>query len=124
METGITKGYCLVIGAERGRLAYELAQRTELTIVGVESDTEKIRTARLALDAAGIYGERVTIDQGELSALPYSNYFANLIVSDSLLLNGQIPDELGKLARHIKPCGGVICLGMPSNAPGKNNNIF
>ncbi|MHC4641112.1 MAG: outer membrane protein assembly factor BamB family protein, partial [Planctomycetota bacterium] len=124
METGITKGYCLVIGAEQGRLAYQLAKRTELTIVGVEPDAEKVRAARLALDAAGLYGERVTIDQGELSALPYSNYFANLIVSDSLLLNGQIPDELGKVARHIKPCGGVICLGMPSNAPGKNNNIY
>ena len=124
METGVKKGYCLVIGAERGRLAYQLAKRTELTIIGVEPDAEKVRAAKLALDAAGFYGERVIIDQGELSVLPYSNYFANLIVFDSLLLNGKIPDELGKLARHIKPCGGVICLGMPSNAPGKNNNIY
>ena len=124
METGVKKGYCLVIGAEHGRLAYQLAKRTELTIIGVEPDAEKVRAARLALDAAGVYGERVTIDQGELSVLPYSNYFANLIVFDSLLLNGKIPDELGKLAQHIKPCGGVICLGMPSNAPGKNNNIY
>lgn len=131
METGVTKGYCLVIGAERGRLAYQLAKRTKLTIIGVEPDAEKVRAARLALDAAGLYGERVTIDQGELSALrkesqglPYSNYFANLIVSDSLLLTGKIPNELGKLTRHLKPCGGAICLGMPSNAPGKNNNIY
>ncbi|MGB2808732.1 MAG: PQQ-binding-like beta-propeller repeat protein [Sedimentisphaerales bacterium] len=124
MKTGVGKGYCLVIGAEHGRLAYQLAKRTELTIIGVEPDAEKVRAARLALDAAGVYGKRVTIDQGELSVLPYSNYFANLIVFDSLLLNGKIPDELGKLARHIKPCGGVICLGMPSNAPGKNNNIY
>ncbi len=124
METGVRKGYCLVIGAEQGRLAYQLAKRTELTIIGVEPDEEKVRAARLALDASGLYGERVTIDQGDISALPYSNYFANLIVSDSLLLNGKIPDELGKLARHIKPCGGVICLGMPSNAPGKNNDIY
>ena len=124
METAVTKGYCLVVGAEKGRLAYELAKRTELTIVGVEPDAEKVKAARLALDAAGLYGERVTIDQGELSALPYSNYFANLIVFDSLLLNGKIPGEPGKLARHIKPCGGVICLGMPPNAPGKNNEIY
>ena len=124
METGITKGYCLVVGAEQGRLAYELAKRTELTIVGVESDAEKVRQARLALDAAGLYGERVVIDQGDISSLPYSNYFANLIVFDSLLLNGKIPNELEKLARHLKPCGGVICLGMPPNAPGKNNEIY
>jgi outer membrane protein assembly factor BamB len=124
METAVTKGYCLVVGAEQGRLAYELAKRTELTIIGVEPDAEKVRAARLALDKAGLYGERITIDQGELSKLPYSNYFANLIVFDSLLLNGKIPEELGKLARHLKPCGGAICLGMPSNAPGKNSDIY
>lgn len=124
METGVRKGYCLVIGAEQGRLAYQLAKHTELTIIGVEPDVEKVRAARLALDAAGLYGERVIIEEGKLSELPYSNYFANLIVSDSLLLNGKIPEELGKLARHLKPCGGAICLGMPSNAPGKNNEIY
>jgi outer membrane protein assembly factor BamB len=58
----------------------------------------------------------VTIDQGDLSALPYSNYFANLVVSDSFILTGQIPGDAGELARHIKPCGGTICLGVPANA--------
>ncbi len=117
METGVTKGYCLVVGAERGRLAYELARRTNLTIIGVEPDPQKVHAARVALDAAGLYGARVTIDQGDLSALPYSNYFANLVVSDSLILTGQIQADLAKLARHIKPCGGVICLGVPAKAP-------
>ena len=117
MESGVTKGYCLVVGAERGRLAYELARRTNLTIIGVEPDSQKVQAARLALDAAGLYGQRVTIDQGDLSALPYSNYFANLIVSDSFILTGQIPGDPAKLARHIKPCGGVICLGVPAKVP-------
>jgi len=116
METGVNKGYCLVVGAERGRLAYELARRTDLMIIGVEPDPEKVRAARQALDAANLYGERITIDQGRLSPLPYSNYFANLIVSDSLLLTGKIPGDAGRLVRHLKPCGGVICLGVPANA--------
>jgi len=33
-ETGITKGYCLVLDCGRGRLAYELARRSDLKIVG------------------------------------------------------------------------------------------
>ena len=117
METGVTKGYCLVVGAERGRLAYELARRTNLTIIGIEPDSQKVQAARLALDAAGLYGQRVTIDQGDLSALPYSNYFANLIVSDSLIVSGQIPGDPARLVRHIKPCGGAICLGVPAKVP-------
>jgi outer membrane protein assembly factor BamB len=87
-----------------------------LHIVGIESDASKVQTARKALDAAGVYGARVVIDQGDPSTLPYSNYFANLIVSDSLLLTGKIPGDANRLARHLKPCGGVICLGVPAGS--------
>lgn len=113
-ESGVTKGFCLVLGAEKGRLAYELAKRTDLHIIGIEPDASKVRQARLALDAAGLYGQRVIIDQGELSNIPYSNYFANLIVSDTLLITGKIPGDAENIARHLKPCGGVLCLGMPT----------
>lgn len=119
METGVKKGYCLILGAEQGRLARELALRTDLTIIAVESDIEKVRAARLALDAAGLYGERVTIEQADMSELPFSNYFANLIVSDSLLLTGEIPGEADKIARHVKPWGGSICLGVPASTPAQ-----
>jgi len=119
MESGVTKGYCLVLGAEQGRLALELARRTNLQIIGIEPDATKVQTARKALDAAGLYGARIVIDQGDPSALPYSNYFANLIVSDSLLLTGRIPGDATQLARHLKPCGGVICLGVPAGKLGK-----
>jgi len=49
-QTGITKGYCLVLGCDTGRLAYELAQRTQLTICGVDEDAGAVATARRALD--------------------------------------------------------------------------
>jgi len=123
MESGVTKGYCLVLGAEHGRLAFELARRTNLHVIGVEPDLSNVRAARLALDAAGIYGSRVVMDHGELATLPYSNYFANLIVSDSLLLTGEIPGDLSRFAQHVKPCGGAICLGTPANAPGKRDGL-
>ena len=32
-RSGHRRGYCLVIGSEQGRLAYELAQQSELTII-------------------------------------------------------------------------------------------
>jgi len=37
-ETGIEKGYCIVLGCGKGRLMYELAKRTELKIIGIEED--------------------------------------------------------------------------------------
>jgi len=53
MESGVTKGYCLVVGAEYGRLAWELARRTELTIIGVEPDPEKAAAARIGTGRGG-----------------------------------------------------------------------
>ncbi len=116
--TGINRGYCLVLGCQTGRLAMELAKRTELQIYGVEPDAEKVRRARKALDAAGLYGERILIDQSDLSRIPYSDYFANLIVSEAALL-GQLPSDAEEAFRMLKPLGGTICIGQPAEAHGK-----
>ncbi|MBC8350769.1 MAG: PQQ-binding-like beta-propeller repeat protein [Planctomycetes bacterium] len=117
-QTGETRGFCLVLGSEKGRLAYELARRTDLQIYAIEQDAQKADESRRALDRAGAYGHRVTIVDGDPNKLPFSNYFANLVVSDSLLLTGELPSRATEIARSIKPCGGKICLGAPKSAPG------
>lgn len=117
-RTGIRRGFCLVVGSHEGRLAYELAKRSELTILGVEPDEKKVAAARRALTSVNLYGHRVTIHQGDLADIPYSNYFANLIVSDHLTLDGKPTFDPALLARHLKPIGGVMCLGRPASAAG------
>jgi outer membrane protein assembly factor BamB len=117
--TGVTRGYCLVLGAEQGRLAWELAQQTDLNIIGIEPDREKVRLAREAIDRGGLYGAKIVIHEGNPDDLPYANYFANLIVSDSLIQTSQMPCDTAKLARHLKPCGGIVCLGVPASRPSQ-----
>jgi outer membrane protein assembly factor BamB len=115
-ESRIDKGYCLVLDADVGRLAYELAQRSELQIIGLEEDAKKVATARAALREAGIYGKQVAIHQGTPGDISYQKYFANLVVLDSGLIEGKphlLPPEINDLPR---PCGGTIMLGMPSIA--------
>jgi outer membrane protein assembly factor BamB len=115
-ESGVKRGFCLVLGCETGRLALELAKLTNLKIIGVEPDAQKVAAARKALDDAGLYGARVTVDQGALDKLPYAPYFANLIVSDTALL-GRLNDCPAKeVLRLLKPCGGVAMLGQPGEA--------
>ncbi len=121
--TGVDRGYCLVLGCGTGRLAYELAQRTELTIYCVEPDLEKVRTARLALDKAGLYGARIMIEHGKLSDVPFSDYFANLIVSESALYSGEMPGDAKEAYRMLKPLGGKICIGQPASATGKVKSL-
>ena len=117
--TGIQRGYCLMLGCGTGRLAYELAKRTDLHIHGIEPDPEKARAARRALDAAGVYGARVVIDEGDLSRIPLADYFANLIVSEEALLSGTMPGNGKEAFRMLKPCGGVLQIGQPAQAKGK-----
>jgi len=112
--SGVNRGFCLVAGVETGRLAWELARRTELKIYCLEPDPAKARAARQALSAAGVYGSRVFVDQGSFNDPPYSNYFANLIVSERPLHGQPLPDLSEGLIRKLKPCGGTVCVGAPS----------
>jgi len=117
-QTGVTKGYCLVAGCGTGRLALELAKRTELKIYGVDADERNVRTAREALDKAGLYGTRVSVEQWPPSRVPYPDYFANLVVSETALVTGTIPVAAHEVGRMVRPLGGTICIGQPAEANG------
>lgn len=105
-------GFCLVVGSEQGRLAYELAMQSKMTVYGIEPDLAKAAASREALERAGLHGTRVNIVNAPLNDVPFANYFANLITSDSYLLTGKPPVPGQAIARHLKPCGGVAILPM------------
>ena len=117
-RSGVKRGFCLVLGGRQGRLACELAKRSQLKIYTVDEDPQQVDAARRALSAAGLYGTRVTAHCFPAAEIPYSDYFADLIVCDSLLTGQPLPDIAEKVARHLKPCGGVVCLGRPAGAAG------
>jgi len=116
-ETDIRRGYCLVLGVETGQLALELARRSELTIYAVDPDAKKVAAARKKLDEAGVYGARVCVEQWPLDKIPYSDYFANLIVSETALLGGDVPGDPAETARILKPIGGTVMIGQPAGRP-------
>jgi outer membrane protein assembly factor BamB len=112
-QTGITKGYCLVLDCGRGRLAYELARSSDLKIIGIEDDAGEVAAARQAIDKAGLYG-RVVIHHGNATTLPYTEYVANLIISDQIIEVGKIPASVDNIFRVLRPCGGVVAFVGPS----------
>lgn len=115
-RTGVTRGYCLILGCERGDLARALAQHSQLRIYCVETDPAKVQQSRTSLAAAGLYGHRVVVHQWDAAHIPYSDYFANLIVSETAIRTGELPADLAAVARHLKPVGGVLCVGRPRRA--------
>jgi outer membrane protein assembly factor BamB len=104
-KTGVTEGYAVDLGCGDGALAYELARLTTLHIYAVDPDPAKIAVARSRLEAAGLYGVRVTAHQADPAACPYPRYFANLVVSAT----GAAPAEA--VDRLRRPFGGAACLG-------------
>jgi outer membrane protein assembly factor BamB len=112
-QTKVRRGYCLVWGCETGHLALELAKRSQLMIYAVSPDANKVTAARKLLAAAGVYGDRVCVEQWPLNALPYSDYFANLVVSETALVTGQWPGDSARVVRMVKPLGGTILIGQP-----------
>ena len=114
-ETDIRRGNCLVLGLETGQLALELARRSEMMIYAVSADADKVTAARKALDAAGVLGARVCVEHCPLEQIPYSDYFANLIVSETAVLTGQLPQQSAQMLRMLKPLGGTVIIGSPGS---------
>ncbi|MBN1349842.1 PQQ-binding-like beta-propeller repeat protein [candidate division KSB1 bacterium] len=117
----IHKGYCLILGCSDGQLAFELAKRTQLKIIGIDTDAEKLTLAKQRLDAAGTYGARIVTEHWSLASLP--DYFADLIISDEMIRTGKLSDSPDDIFRVLKPTGGVLLLGQPSIASGLKPDI-
>lgn len=111
-QAGLRRGFCLVLGTETGELARELARQSELTIYCVTPDQSKAARVAEMLDQAGLYGARASVEVWPLDRVPYADYFANLIVSETAVLGGPLPPA-EEAFRMLKPEGGVLLLGQP-----------
>ena len=116
--TGITRGYCLLLDCNDGQLAYELAKRSELIILGVDRDPDRVARARALLTKAGVYGSRITLRQADpLEHLPCPRSFANLVVVDGSQVLGKLPASAAQIVSWLQPATGVAFLGP---LPGTN----
>jgi outer membrane protein assembly factor BamB len=114
---GTPKGWCLVLDAGKGRLAYELAQRTDLNIVAIEKDAQQVDIARRRLLEAGLYGTRIICTTWDPSQLP--DYFANLVVSDGGILQKPVEIPPQEIHRLLRPAGGMVLFeNAEERAPG------
>ncbi len=110
-QTGINKGYCLDFGCGDGALAYELAKRSNLQIYAIDDDLEQVTKARKKLEAAGLYGVRVTVHHVDMAEIHYPDYFADLVVSRDAIdgnNHAMMSDEAKRLQR---PYGGLMVSG-------------
>jgi len=108
-------GICFVIGCGDGRLAWEIARRTNLCVIGLDTDEANVAAARQALHRTGRYGVRLSVrhvsSYDELELVPSG--CANLVVSQSLLEPGRGSwiGRADEICRILRPLGGLAVLG-------------
>jgi outer membrane protein assembly factor BamB len=112
-QTGVLEGFALDLGCDDGSLSLALAKKTKLRIYAVDPDPAKVREARRRLDAAGLYGARVTVHEAPLEKIPYPKYFANVIVSARSVRDGAEAVSASDWRRALRPWGGAACFGRP-----------
>jgi outer membrane protein assembly factor BamB len=110
-QSKITEGYAVDLGCGDGALAFELAKRTKLHIVAIDADPTNVETARKKLEAAALYGKRVSVFLGDPANTEFPKYFANLVVSQRSLPEGTGAAPAAEVSRLQRPYGGVACLG-------------
>ena len=115
--SGVTAGYCLVLGLKDGRLVEELLKQTELIILGVDADAGKVDGLRRRFDRAGYLGSRVELFAGAPCDFGFPPYIASLVVSEDPTAAG-FPEkaDAAKLFHILRPYGGTLCLDLPEAA--------
>ena len=113
--TGVLDGYALVLGLDRGRLVEELIRQSNLHVIAVDNDPNKVAAIRSRLDGMGLYGTRASVLVGNPATYPFSPYLASLVVSEMPVGSDWLGDgALAEAVFHtLRPYGGVACAWGP-----------
>ena len=103
-------GYAAVLGIGTEGLVEEIVRQSNLHVVAVDADDEKLRQLRTRLDQAGLYGSRSAAFAGDPVSFPFPPYFADLIVANDAGVVADLikPESLAHVFRALRPYGGVL----------------
>lgn len=104
---GVQEGYGLVLAKADAGLLAELARISRLTLYHVSNNSAD--ALRKKLLQAELYGVRVTVHETGTRPLPYTDYFADMILADT-----ETPERMdaSELYRVLRPFGGralILC---------------
>ena len=119
-DTKIDRGVCLVLGNNSGQLAYEIAMRSQLRVIGIDTDRSRVAMARKTLENTGLYGGRVSFHYYKsLESLPFPSNFANLIVVEKASEASHTRNSLKDIKRLLRPDTGVALLELSTRELSK-----
>jgi len=105
-QIGVTRGICVVLGDNGCERALQLAGNSELLIYLQLPSAEDVRATREIADEAGLYGNRIFIEEGSLKHLHLADNLA-----DALIAIGQTANVSQAEALRVLRPGGKALLG-------------
>nr|MCU0875017.1 PQQ-binding-like beta-propeller repeat protein [Pirellulaceae bacterium] len=117
--SGKREGYALWFGVDDEELLAAVTASSQLHIVGVDPDAEKIDRLRRRLDQAGWYGRRIALQVGSPHTYLSPPYCAELIVvGRSMAPALRDPQRLTRLYELLRPYGGKLWIQTTGTANG------
>ena len=108
-QAGARDGYALWFQADDEPLLEAVLAASDLHVVVVDSDEERVARLRRRFDAAGWYGRRVAVHAGDPLAFQPPRYMANLIVvGRSLAERLSKQESLATVYESLRPYGGKL----------------
>lgn len=101
-------GFALMLGVEDETLPIKLALISDLHLVVIENDEQKIRRLRESLVAAGLYGKNVAVLPRDPATVDYPPYISSLIIVEDPATTGV---EQQKVHDLLRPYGGKALFG-------------
>ncbi|MCH2212021.1 MAG: PQQ-binding-like beta-propeller repeat protein [Fuerstiella sp.] len=112
MHAAPQDSYCVALGIGSGKLIAELVRRSEMRIIVIDPDQDRVSKLRRHYDRMGLYGPRVVALVGDPGLVDLPPYLATVLVSEEPHRFGltRSPDRLKRLYERLRPYGGTAYL--------------
>ena len=113
--SGVNDGYAYFVGVGDGDLLNALVEKSNLRVIAVEANLQRVEQMRDRYVNAGIYGKRLSIYHGDAVSLEAPPYLAGLIVVSQDEIQKQNEEQMTAVYNMLRPYGGTACF-MTGNA--------
>ncbi len=103
-DTGARRGVCVVVGGD-ATLPLELARSSELLVHCRQPDAKIAAEIRSFADQAGLGIDRLAVDIGPASPLPYASRMIDVLVVPDVTNDSLEKHSLSEIVRVLRPAG-------------------
>ncbi len=123
-QSKTTTGYCVALGIGSGKLIEAILAKSELDVMVVDADAEKVDAFRRRMHSKGLYGLRVSAHVGNPATYSFPRYLANLVISEEANVGGIDPATYP--FDVLRPYGGraVFALSSTQQASASGRTDF